>query len=73
MVKSKVMEQVKTLEYLGNTIFIYGHMDLENKINNFNKTGRSGRRHFSRNMLKDYHLRFNKITEKPVLMLGSEM
>lgn len=45
-------------------------MDLENKINNFNKTDR---RNFSRNMSKDVQLRFNKITTKPVLMLESEI
>lgn len=73
MINSKVMEQVKTLKYLRNTVLIYGHMDLENKINNFNKTGRSVRRNFSRNMSKDFQLRFNKITAKSVLMLESEM
>lgn len=32
MINSKVMEQVKTLKYLRNTILIYGHMDLKIRL-----------------------------------------
>jgi hypothetical protein len=68
-----INSKVKTFKYLGNTILIYGNVDLENKMNNFNKIGRSIRRNFGTNKPTDVQLRINKIRAKPVLMLGSEM
>jgi len=68
---SKIIEQVTDFKYLGYRIAEY-KIDLEDKLQTYNKINRDIRRHFGNQMNKETELRIHNITAKGALKFGSE-
>jgi len=68
---SKIIEQVTDFKCLGYRIAEY-KIDLEDKLQKYNKINGALRRHFGKQMNKETKLRIHNITAKAALKFGSE-
>ena len=71
MINDNIIEQVTDFKYLGYCISEYG-IDLEDKLQTYNKINGAIRRHFGKQMNKETKLRIHNITAKAAVKFGSE-
>jgi len=71
VVNDNVIEQVTDFKYLGYRISEY-KIDLEDKLQTYNKINGAIRRHFGKQINKETNLRIHNITAKAALKFGSE-
>ena len=72
VINDKIIEQVTEFKYLGYFISEY-KIDLEDKLQIYNKVNGTIRRLFGKQMTKETKLRIHNITAKAALKFGSEV